>query len=321
MKYYIGVDIGGTNIAAAIVDKEYKILSKTSIKTNAPRSAESICEDIAKTCNLLCEESGIPYADICGIGAACPGLIKDGVVTLASNLGFCDVPLKEILQQKTNKPCSVCNDANVAALAEYSAGSGKGYHSLAMITIGTGIGGGIVLDGKIWEGFNGAGAEMGHITAVPSGRLCSCGNRGCLETYCSATALINDTKEAMLNHPESKLWEICPTIDSVNGKTVFDAEKLGDTTAQNVIDRFIKYLSIGVTNIITLIQPEVVCIGGGMSAQGDRIIVPLNYSISQNGVIKTLKKRPIITAAHFLNDAGIIGAVADIMKEIAKNEE
>lgn len=321
MKYYIGIDIGGTNIAAGLTDEKCNLIIKMSIKTNAPRSADSICDDIAVLCRKLCEKSGIPYEEVVGIGAACPGIIKDGVVGYASNLKFDNVPLKKLLEEKTGKRCAVCNDANAAALAEYAAGAGKGYKSLVAVTIGTGVGGGIVFGGRIWEGFNGAGAEIGHIVVVPGGRLCSCGNRGCLETYCSATALINDTKEAMMNNPESMLWDVCGSIESVNGKTAYDAAERGDVAAQNVINSFIKYLSIGVANIVTLIQPEIVCIGGGMSAEGDTLIAPLCDLVSQNGVIKSLANKPKIVAAGLLNDAGIVGAAADIIGEMQNEEE
>ncbi|MBO5913390.1 MAG: ROK family protein [Clostridia bacterium] len=313
MKYYIGVDIGGTNIAVGVVDEEFNIICKASIKTNAPRSAESICDDIASLGKQLCTDNGIDYADIQGYGVASPGIIKDGIVVLASNLKFEDVPLKEMLEERTGKSCSVCNDANAAALAEYVAGAGKGYHSLVAVTIGTGVGGGIVLNGRIWEGFNGAGAEIGHIVTVPGGRLCTCGNRGCLETYCSATALINDTKEAMINNPQSKLWEVCGNVDNVTGKSAYDAAEMGDEVAANVIKKFIKYLSIGVANIITLLQPEVVCIGGGMSAEGETLIAPLDKLVKESGVIRSLSKRPKIRTAGLFNDAGIVGAAADVM--------
>ena len=321
MEYYIGIDIGGTNIAAGLVDKSYNILAKLSIKTNAPRSADSMCDDMAKMCHKLCERSGIPYEKIKGIGAASPGIIKDGVVTFASNLKFSNVPLQKILAEKTGKPCSVCNDANAAALAEYAAGSGKGYKSLVAITIGTGVGGGIVLNGRIWEGFNGAGAEIGHILTVPGGRLCTCGNRGCLEAYCSATALINDTKEAMLHNPESKLWEISGGIDNVNGQTAYLAAKQGDETAQHIVNCFIKYLSIGTSNIITILQPEVVCIGGGMSAEGEYLIGPLDQLVAQHGIVKSLPRRTKIAAAALFNDAGIVGAAADIIGEMEYEEQ
>ena len=320
MRYYIGVDIGGTNIAIGVVDENYNIINKTSVKTDAPRSADSIIDEILDACYYLCNNSGVPFSVIEGIGIACPGLIKDGVVISAPNLKFENINLKEKFSKNVKKICGICNDANAAALGEYVKGIGKQYHSLVALTIGTGVGGGMVLDGKIWDGFNGAGAEIGHIVIVPEGRLCGCGSRGCLECYCSATALINDTKEAMLNNKESKLWQICDLLEKVNGKTVFDAAALGDEVSEKLIDRFIKYLGIGLVNIITLIQPEVICIGGGMSTEGDRLIKPLNAAILNNGVIRSLKNKPKIIAASLFNDAGIVGAVANVIGEM-KNEK
>lgn len=316
MSYYVGVDIGGTNIAVGIVDEDYNIIGKTSIKTNAPRSAEEISDDILNTTEGLCKNCDIPFGTIAGIGLACPGLIKDGVIISASNLKFENVDLGKIIHEKCNKACMVCNDANAAALGEYVKGVGNDYHSLVAITIGTGVGGGMVLDGKIWDGFNGAGAEVGHIVIIPEGRLCSCGNKGCLEAYCSATALIKDTKEAMLNNRSSKLWEVSDSPEKVNGKTVYEADALGDGVAKKLIENFINYLSIGITNIATLIQPEIICIGGGMSAEGDRIIKPLNDIIEKNKLMSSLKNKPKIIAATLFNDAGIIGAVANLKGKI-----
>ena len=312
MGYYVGVDIGGTNIAIGIVDEEYNIVGKTSIKTNTPRSAEEIADDILSTTESLCKSCDIPFGAIGGIGLACPGLIKNGVVLSAPNLKFENVNLGKLVHEKSNKICTVCNDANAAALGEYVKGVGTAYHSLVAVTIGTGVGGGMVLDGKIWDGFNGAGAEVGHIVIIPEGRLCSCGNRGCLEAYCSATALIKDTKEAMINNRDSKLWEVCDSPENVDGKTVYAAAALGDGVSKKLIENFINYLSIGITNIATLIQPEIICIGGGMSAEGDRLIKPLNDIIEKNKLMSSLKSKPKIIAATLFNDAGIIGAAANL---------
>ncbi len=312
MKYTIGIDIGGTNIAAGIVDEKYNVIVTDSVKTNAPRSAESICDDIDAMCRKLSDSSGIPFDEINGIGIACPGIIKNGIVEVASNLKFDQVPLKDMIEERTGLKCDVCNDANAVALAEYIIQFDKKYHSLVAITIGTGIGGGIIVDGKILDGFNGAGAEIGHMILNPGGRLCACGNKGCFEAYCSATALINDTKEAMFNNPDSKLWEVCQSIDHVDGKTAYDAAKLGDEVANKVVNKFIKYLSVGVANVITLLQPEVVCIGGGMSAEEDNLITPLDKLVKENGIIKNLKRRTRIRSAQLYNDAGIVGAAAHI---------
>lgn len=310
MKYSIGVDIGGTNIAIGLVDEGYNVVFKKSFATRAPRPAEEICDDIIKTYNELISENNINPDNIEGIGLACPGIIKNSVVVSASNLKFYNVHLKDIIKEKTTLDCEICNDANAVALAEYIMQGNKNIHSLIAVTIGTGIGGGIVIDGKIIDGFNGAGAELGHITVEHNGRKCGCGNNGCLEAYCSASALVKDTKKAMIDNPDSKLWEICKDINSVDGKTAFIAAEMGDNTAQKLIDNLIKYLSLGVSNIITLLQPEVLCIGGGMSKEEKALIEPLKEDVYKNNLISAINNKTTIKAAVLHNDAGIVGAVA-----------
>lgn len=312
MKYTIGVDIGGTNIVVGIIDESYNVVTKESFKTNAPRSAEEICDDIVSSYKHLAQKAGISLDEIEEIGIACPGIIKDGVVVSATNLKFTDTPLKSITEKKTGLRCEVCNDANAVALAEYIVSDDEDIHSLVAVTIGTGIGGGIVIDGKIIDGFNGAGAELGHITVEKDGRSCACGSKGCLETYCSASALVKETKKAMIDHPDSKLWEICSDINDVDGKTVFRAAELGDKVSQEVLDTFLNYLSIGVINMITLLQPEVLCIGGGMSKEKDALIEPLKKLVIENSLTKNLAEKTTIKTAVLFNDAGLVGAAAYI---------
>lgn len=315
MKYYIGVDIGGTNTALGIVDENYRLVSSVSFKTNSPITAEDLCGNILDATDKLCDNLGITRKDIecCGIG--CPGLIKNGIIINASNLKYENVPFAEIFENLSGLRTILCNDANAAAYGEYVAGCGKNCSSLVAVTIGTGIGGGIVLNGKIYDGFNGAGAEVGHITIIPDGRKCGCGSYGCFEAYCSATALVNDTKAEMKLNPQSALWQVCDGIDSVDGKTVFDAAALEDGTACMILNRFIKHLSTGLSSIIALLQPEIVCIGGGISAQGKNLTDPLNKYIENHKLFSALKKKPHITVATLGNDAGIIGAAANAKEE------
>lgn len=310
MKYTIGVDIGGTNIVVGIIDEDYKVVIKKSFKTNAPRSAEEICEDIITTYKKIASEAGINPNELTEIGIACPGIIKKGVVVSATNLKFTDTPLKAIIEEKTGLHCEVCNDANAVALAEFIISGDSNIHSLVAVTIGTGIGGGIVIDGKIIDGFNGAGAELGHITVEKDGRKCACGSKGCLETYCSASALVKETKKAMIDHTDSKLWEICTDINKVDGKTVFKAAKLGDKVSQDVLETFMNYLSIGVINMITLLQPEILVIGGGMSKEKDALIEPLTRLVVENSLTKNLAEKTTIKTAVLFNDAGLVGAAA-----------
>ncbi len=307
-RYRIGVDLGGTNIAAGIVDENYRILRKKSIKTNLPRSAEAVCEDIANLCRTLCEEEGISFDSVDHIGIGSPGIICRGVVNSAANLGFHNAPLAKIVSDLTGKEVSLKNDGNAAALGELVAGCGKGKSSLIAVTIGTGVGGGVILNNTIIEGFNGAAGEVGHIIIEANGRPCGCGSRGCFETYCSATALIRDTKEAMAAHPESALHTLAPTLDDVNGKTAFDGMRLGDETATAVVENFISMLAVGISSLIMLLQPEIICIGGGVAAEGDYLLVPLREKVVAKTLAGADGMRTTIVAATLGNDAGIIGA-------------
>lgn len=309
MKYAIGIDLGGTNIAAGLVDGETKeILCTTSTKTRAPRPCEEISADIAALSESLCKEKGISLSDVSWIGVATPGIVKDGVVLTAVNLGWQDAPLADDVARLTGRPTYVANDANAAAYAEAIWGVGEGAASLVMLTLGTGVGGGIVIDGAIWDGFNGFAAEIGHMIISRGGRECGCGKRGCLEAYCSATALIKESKRIMMLYPDSLMWtKAGGSLDGVSGKTAFEAAKEGDFAARLVIEDYIDALAVGVSNIINIFQPHVVCIGGGISREGENLMVPLHDRVERMSF--GLKQgRTRVEAAKFRNDAGIIGA-------------
>ncbi len=308
-KYSIGVDLGGTNIAVGLVDLEAKkIVRSTSTKTKAPRSCNSISRDIASLCNRLCEQEKITMNDVKWVGAVTPGIINNGIVIQAVNLGWENVNFRKILATHTRRPVFVANDANAAAWAEAVWGCGQGASSLVAFTIGTGVGGGIVLDGKMWEGINGFAAELGHVTISYNGRECPCGRRGCIEAYCSATALVNDTKAAMKQNPDSLMWKLCGgDVERVNGKTAFLAKENGDKAGTLVVNAFIEHLAIGVSNVVNTIQPDVVCIGGGISREGDALLVPLRERVDRL-IFATEGHRTKILAAEFKNDAGIFGA-------------
>ena len=307
--YCIGVDLGGTNIAVGLVElSTRKIVRQISTKTNAPRSCEEISKDIANLAKTLCKQEKISMSELRWIGAVTPGIVKFGVVIGAVNLGWKNADFRGILSKATGVPTFVANDANGAAYAEAVWGSGEGASSLVAITIGTGVGGGIVFDGAMWEGSNGFAAEIGHMIIEKGGRLCACGRRGCLEAYCSATALIKETKRYMKMYPESLMWKLTDgNVERVNGKTAFLAKASGDRAGELVIEEFIDHLSTGVSNIINIFQPDVVCIGGGMSREGEVLMAPLrekvlHESIGVNGA------RTRLVAATFKNDAGILGA-------------
>ncbi len=309
MRYCIGVDLGGTNIAVGLVDMDSKrILRKKSAPTNAPRSCELVSADIDAICRELCAEEGIKLAKVNWIGIATPGIVKNSVVVGAVNLGWNNEPFGDIVRRLTGRPTFVANDANAAAYAEALWGVGSGSMSLIAVTLGTGVGGGIVLDGKIWEGINGFAAEIGHMVIDADGRSCGCGKRGCLEAYCSASAIIKEAQRMMSLRRDSKMWEMCEgDISKMNGRIPFDAAREGDYAARVVVDDFINYLAIGVSNIINTFQPDVICIGGGLSGEGEALMTPLRQCLMHNA-FGTKDSRTKVAIAKYQNDAGIIGA-------------
>ena len=309
MRYCIGVDLGGTNIAVGLIDLDGKvILHKKSVKTRAPRPCEEISSDIKDVCLELCRMEDISLSSVEWIGVATPGIVRNGVVIDAFNLGWSNEPFGEIVSRITGRPTYVANDANAAAYAEAKWGCGAGEDSLIAVTLGTGIGGGIILDGKIWEGFNGFAAELGHMVIAVDGRHCACGLRGCFEAYCSATALVHETRRMMKLYPDSLMWDVVKgDITRIDGRTAFTANAKGDFAAHQVIDDFVNYLAIGIANIINIFQPSVVCVGGGISGQGEELMRPLRERLKYTS-FGTKDMRTRVEAAVYKNDAGIIGA-------------
>ena len=309
--YRIGVDLGGTNIAVGVVDDSYKIIGRGKVKTNAPRPAEEIFDDIAKAIGLAVEDAGLTMDDISCIGVGTPGSVNkdNGTIEFSNNLKFDNVPAKKMLEERTGKPCAFENDANAAALGEAYAGAGNGVKNLVAVTLGTGVGSGIILGGKVLGGVNYAAGEMGHTVIVVNGEQCNCGRKGCWERYASATALISQTKAKMLECPDSKMWELCEgDINNVSGRTAFSAMYAGDKAAKDVVDKYIYYVSVGVTNIVNTFQPDVVCIGGGISNEGDNLLDPIRKYVEEERYTKYSKKQTKICKAVLGNDAGIIGA-------------
>ncbi len=323
MSLCIGVDLGGTNIAVGIVDLSKKrIIRKMSAKTNAPRSCEEISGDIFKLCLELCRMTGVSFSDIKWIGVATPGIVKGGKVLFANNLGWRNAPFAEIMRKLTGKSIFVANDANAAAYAESIWGVGAGDSSLVAVTLGTGVGGGIVLDGKICGGMNGFAAEFGHTIIDANGRSCRCGKRGCLESYCSATALVKEAKRVMQLYPDSLMWSLAGgNINRVNALIPFKAAGMGDAAAKEIIEEYTKYLAIGISNIINVLQPDVVCVGGGVSGEGENLMRPLRAQIERIS-FGAEELRTKVEVARFMNDAGIIGsALLGTQKEQQKMKE
>lgn len=309
--YNVGIDLGGTNIKVGVVDENYNIVGKSNIKTNLPRPAEEIVACIAEGVKLACEDAKITLDEVNSVGIGTPGAANrnTGIVLYSNNLGFKDFPLGKMLGEMIGKEIFVENDANAAAYGEVINGAGKGYENVVVITLGTGVGGGIIIDGKIYTGFNFCGAELGHTVIEFGGRQCSCGRKGCFEAYSSATALIKATKAAMEKNKSSKMWEIADgNIDNVDGKTAFDGMRVNDETAKAVVDEYINYLGCGLANVINIFQPEMLLIGGGICKEGENLTVPLEKIIEKESYCIDPEKSPKLAIAKLGNDAGIIGA-------------
>lgn len=308
--YYIGVDIGGTGIKAGVVETSGKILSKASVETDVETDYKGLVKDIAELCKTVVKEADLSMEDIESIGMGCPGSVDDkaGVVIYANNIDLTNAPLCEELRKHIDKPVYINNDANCAALGEFFALNDDSIENFVAVTLGTGVGGGIIINKKVYSGFNGAGGELGHTVIVVDGNECTCGRKGCWEAYASATALIKATTEKIEKCPDSVLAEIAEQEGKVTGKTAWDAASRNDKAGIEVIDEYIKYLSEGIINLINIFQPSVVAIGGGISRQGDNILNPVKAYINGKTYGAGLVKPVEVTMAKLGNDAGIIGA-------------
>ncbi|MBE6672832.1 MAG: ROK family protein [Ruminococcaceae bacterium] len=317
MRYSIGIDFGGTNIAVGLVDESYRVVTKSSLPTGkGTRSVDAMVADMAVLCRKVAEDGGITLPEVSSIGIATPGTVNSekGIVIDYPGMGLSSYPMAAILSDCLDgfdpARIRIANDANAAALGEAVAGAAKGADTALMITLGTGVGGGIILGGRIYDGFNFSAAELGHTVIVKDGHPCACGRRGCFEQYASATALIRMTREEMETCPESAMWQYSPTLESVNGLTSFECAKAGDAAAKRVVDRYIGYLACGVANMMNIFQPQVLCIGGGVCGQGDNLLKPLSELVFAEQYAKTAPQKTRLVIATLGNDAGIVGAAA-----------
>lgn len=311
--YYLGIDLGGTNIVAGVVNKDYKIIAKAECKTAVPRPQIDVCKSMADMAKKAVEKAKLTMDDIASIGIGVPGAVnpKTGIVEYSANLFFHHWEIVKMMQELLQKSVSIENDANAAAYGEFLAGAAKGTTNAIAITLGTGVGAGIIIDKKIYSGSNYAGAEMGHMVIVHEGRECACGRKGCWETYSSATGLINSTKEAILTeNPDFSymLKMVKGDLNKVSGLTAFNALRAGDAVGAEVVDSYISYLACGVVNAINIFQPEILCIGGGISREGETLLGPLRTLVEQERYTKHNDIQTKIVAAQLGNDAGIIGA-------------
>ena len=313
--YRIGIDLGGTNIAAAVVNNEFKIIKKKSVPTGADRDASLIMDDMAALCRNICDEAGVDFSEIEAVGIAAPGVANhtDGVIEYSCNLPFRKYPIcAELSSRLGTTNVHVENDANAAAWGEAVAGAAKGSRSSVMITLGTGVGGGVIIDGKVFSGFNYAGTELGHVVISTCGRPCNCGRRGCWEAYSSATALVRMTAEK-LDECEREgratiMKEMVEKKGKISGRTAFSAAREGDAAACEVVDEYISYLASGLTSMINIFQPEILSIGGGVSGEGQYLIDRVLPIIRKEQYGGDFVEHTKVCIAELGNDAGIIGA-------------
>lgn len=306
--YYCGIDLGGTHVAAGIVDREYHILAKAEAPTPKGVDGKTLAATIAGVVREAVSNAGLTLDQVAGVGMGSPGYIdpERGVNHFSGNLDLTEDPMAQNLSDCLGgKPVKLGNDANVAAYAEYLAGASKGSKRSVMVTLGTGIGVGVILNGSD----HGMAAEGGHMVICHRGRHCTCGHDGCFEAYASATALIAQTREAMLRHKESLLWQLCGgDLDRVNGKTAFDGRDAGDPTAIAVVDQYLEFLAVGLSNLINLLEPDVMVLGGGISGQGEKLLAPLRGLVHELVYHPLFAERCRLAIAQLGNDAGIIGA-------------
>ena len=304
----IGIDLGGTNIAAGAVDEKGRILSQASTKTKAGRPFSDIVRDMARTVAQVRDRAGV--SEVSSIGIGIPGVVdeKTGMVFNCTNLGWINLPLRQEMQKYFDVPIFIDNDANVAALAESCFGVSAGYQSSIMLTLGTGVGGGVIIHGRPWTGDHSRAGEIGHMVLVPDGVPCTCGKSGCVERYCSATALIRSAKQECCNYPHSAILKKANgSIENITANMVIDAAREGDAPALRVFHSFARYLALAINNLIWFFDPGIVVLGGGISYAGDFLLDAVRELIPRHQIGKELPIPPI-ELARLGNEAGIIGA-------------
>ncbi len=310
--YYLGIDLGGTNVKAGVVSSEGKIISKVSAPTQVPCAPEEMNRQLAEAAYAALKEAEISVQDVPWVGVGCPGAVNrsSGIVEFAGNLYLNNYPLQKMLQDSLKKEVILENDANAAAYGEYKAGALKGAKDAVAITLGTGIGSGVIVDGKILAGCNYAAGEMGHMVIEFEGKPCTCGRKGCWEAYASATGLINLTKDFMKEaEKNSAIWNLVEgDLSKVTGRTAFDAMRAGDPVGQKIVDAYIAYLGCGIVNVINTFQPDILCVGGGICNEGDTLMNPLREYVDIHRFNARAKIQTKVVRASLGNDAGIIGA-------------
>ena len=308
--YYIGLDVGGTTFKAGVVTEDGRIVHKDAMPTGIERPYQEIIADMAALCKKVAADAGIEMSEIKSIGVGVPGLFdnKTGMIPFCTNLGWHDIPFVAEMKKHLDTPVYGDNDATVAGLAESVAGVSAGIRDSVFLTLGTGVGGGIIIDGKPYSGAHGCGSEIGHMMIKMGGELCTCGNYGCFERYASATAIIREARKAIVEYPESSMLAACGgDPEKLNAKIVIDAAKAGDEAAKAVFGGYVQALAVGIINIINMLDPEVIVLGGGVSAAGEFLLNAVREAVKPMMFFKTMPYARI-ELAQLGNDAGIIGA-------------
>lgn len=311
-KYAFGVDIGGTTVKLGLFDKDGCVLDKWEIPTVKDNEGTSILPDVAESILAKMNEKNISKEDIAGIGVGVPGAVDDegAAVNGAVNLGWGVFNIPKVLNGYLDVPVKAANDANVAAFGEMWQGGGKGYNNMVAVTLGTGVGGGIIVDGKILTGATGAGGEIGHMHVEDhEEELCGCKNKGCLEQYASATGIARLARRRLAKDDKNSVLR----QGNISAKTVFDAVKAGDEVAIEIATQFGEYLGKGLANVAAVVNPEVFVIGGGVSKAGD-ILLSYVEPVFQKYAFLACKNAKF-TLATLGNDAGIYGAAGLILRE------
>jgi len=310
-RYYLGLDVGGTNLAAGVVNADGRIIAKASMPAGACRSIKAITDDMAAISMKAVEQSGLSMDMFASWGIGMPSCVNKhtNLLVYANCFRWKNVPIYDYLRDKMPLPVYIENDANCAVLGEAKAGAAMNNKNALMLTLGTGVGGGIILDGKMYSGADALGAELGHTKLMYRGERCTCGQQGCLEAYCSSTALIREGCRSMQTSPDSLIAQLCEgDTGRINGKMIFDAAKQGDKEAMRIVDNYIHHLAAGISSFIVIFRPEVIILGGGISHCGDALFVPLNQYLKECTYGADVIGIPEVIPAVLGNDAGIIGA-------------
>ena len=307
----IGIDIGGMSIKGAAVDSNGRVYDTFSMPFVKGEPGEITIRKLAEIVKEYIESRGLENK-IVGIGIGSPGTldVKNGVVNYANNLGWNNLPVADIMHETLPYPIRLTNDANAASLGEAKYGAGRSYETIIMLTLGTGVGGGIIINGKLFEGNEGKGGELGHVVVQVDGEQCTCGRKGCLEAYASASALIRETKKAMLANKRSLLWKISPEIELVGGRVAFEGAAQGDKVAIDVLNNYIKYLGEGILNYCNIFRPNVVVLSGGIANAGPALFDPLNQYIKDRFYGYKSTPEVKVVPAELGYDSGKIGAAA-----------